>query len=227
MKRIQETVVAYISIIFGALLLLIYLNALGGGNGLGIVLGVIALVMAIYYIAIGVIDAVAGDKLPAKANKIFGIISIAAYPVLFFVQLLIVMIGNKDFFVPTGWVISILGMVASLGFAIIYVVSKFAGSLALKKITRLCGMVFALVMLLNVLFDAFGAPNALGQISLIGTITYIAYGFMLYTALKEKEEAVEPVPAPVQEEAEEAPTEIAPEEAEPEEEPKEEPKVEE
>lgn len=224
MKRIQETVVAYISIIFGALLLLTYLNALGGGNGLGIALGVIALVMAVYYIVIGVIDAVAGDRLPAKANKIFGIISIAAYPVLFFAHLLIVMIGNKDFFVPTGWVISILGMVASLGFAIIYVVSKFAGSPTLKKITHLCGVVFALVMLLNVLFDAFGAPNALGQISLIGTITYIAYGFMLYTSLKEKEEAVEPVPAPVQEEA---PAKVAPEEAEPEEEPKEEPKVEE
>ena len=107
MKKVTDFLRPNILIVFGALLLLFFLNYLQYTGGT-LAIGIIAVIMSAYYLAIGILGIIIGDKLP---KKILDIISVVFFPVFMFVLFLIQTIQAAqidNFMGPTAWIIAIL-----------------------------------------------------------------------------------------------------------------------
>ncbi len=194
MKKIHELLKPFLSIIFGALLFLVYLNYLSA-NGTALAIGVIAVILSTYYLASGILSLVLGWKLPNALKKVFDIVTISAYPLFFFLMLVLVVADYARLLGPTGWTIALLGMIGSISLSGIYVVSKLVENKVLSRIALLTSAIFVLVLLANLLFNLDGSVNTLGGISLPILAIYILYTMMLIDsvglsldALKENKE---------------------------------------
>ena len=84
MKKISEIIKPFLSIIFGALLLLIYVNWLSSNDGGTLFLGIFGVILSVYYLTYGIMDIIIGDKLP---KKIFNIFTISLYPIFMFIMI--------------------------------------------------------------------------------------------------------------------------------------------
>ena len=133
MKKISEIIKPYLTLILGALLFLVYLNWLSY-EGEALAIGIIAVIIAVYYLTVGILGVVVGDKLPVAAKKAFDIASICLFPVFMFVYWLIITINGADAIRPTGWVIVILSMVSALAFAGLFVVSRLVPNKLLSRL---------------------------------------------------------------------------------------------
>ena len=207
-----------ILIIFGALLILYYMNWLQGGGAM-LALGIVAVVMAAYYVAIGVLGIVIGDKLP---KKVFDIISASLYPLFMFVYFLITLInlaGIANYMGPTAWVIAILSLIGSLGLAVLYPLAKLTNDKLLTKLSFLFAPIFALILLLNIVFDSQGNSNVLGMIDMILLAIYLVYCFYLFSAMGGEEPASAAEKGAEEPQQEEVPAQEFEQEPEPEEEP--------
>lgn len=182
MKKISSIGKPYFLVVFGVLLLLFYLNGLTNGGSL-LALAIIGIIVAAYYIASGVLNIIFGDKFPENEKKLFGLIDISAFPVLMFVYYLITVINANSAFGPTSWVIAIIGLAASIGFASLYIVNFFHKKDNLKKFSTIFAALFVLSLLLDVLFDVFGNPVNIGGINIIVTVSYIIYSYVLFNEL--------------------------------------------
>ncbi len=237
MKRIYEMVKPFFSIIFGALLVLVYLNSLMG-NGDVLAFGIVGFILGLFYIGKGIIFVLAGDKLSSNARAGLEVTGICLYPLLIAAGLLNLFITANNNFGPTSWVIYILGLAASLIFACAYAGSRFTDNAVLKKVTILFGLSFGVYLVLNVLFDTNGFVVAIGDLSVVHIIIIALYIYMMIEgiitdprfefapkkALPEPETSEEAATEPEEpkEEDSEEPKEDEPEEPNPEEEPKEE-----
>ena len=185
MKKLQEFIRPYLSVVLGALLLLFYLNWLSLDGGY-LALGIIAIIMSAYYISIGIIGVILGDKL-GGARRVLDVVTICLFPLFMFVYFLILTINLNQYFVPTGWVVVLLGMLASLALAVVYPIAKFVENKALTRIAYLFSIVFILALLLAVLFNEVGNSIALGDINIVRFAIYVVYSSMLLSALGSKE----------------------------------------
>lgn len=185
MKKIYEIIKPFLLIILGALMLLCYLNLLQGQEGI-LALGIIALVAAVFYLAYGIVGIILGDKLPAGLKRGLDIAAICVFPVFMFVYYLISVITilqNDGVVGPSGWIISILGMVAAIGLVAAYIVATFVKMKLLARLAQLFALAFVLSLLLNMLFDAAGNPNVLGNINVVELLIYVSYGALLFAAV--------------------------------------------
>jgi len=208
MKKVTDFIKPNILIIFGALLLLTYLNFLSL-QGAYLAIGIIGVISASYYLAIGILELLLQNKLP---RKIFDIISACLFPIFMFVIFLINIINGADNLLPTGWIILILSMIGSITMPAFYIVGKLVNKGFLLRMAYLFAAIFALILLLNVLygqqgFIQNGAPNTLGAIDLMMLVIYVAFISYLFGSLGKAEE-----PQKVEEKAEEPKEEPAPEE---------------
>lgn len=183
MKKIQELIKPVLMIIFGALLLLFYMNFINQNYPGGyIALGIIGVVFAIYYLTIGILNLLIGKKL----GKVFDILNVDLFAVLMFTQFLIVVIYNANNMGPTGWVIKILSMIAALALAAFFIVFKLVNVPVIKRLTLLFAGIFALAMLLDILFDDRGFGDLLGNINMISLAIYAIFASILFSnVLKE------------------------------------------
>ena len=210
MKKIKELVKPFIFIIFGALLFLYYFNGLSS-EGAGLAISIIAIVLAAYFLAVGILSVVLGDKL-GKAKGLLNLIGVATFPIFFAVVELITLINLAEidgFLGPTGWTISILTIAAALGLGALLFVSYFVRSKELHRITFLFGAIFVLALLLNILLALDGSPAALGDVVILQVVLYGAYVSMLFDVLSSLKENKESKKAeePKEEKAEEQPAE--------------------
>lgn len=182
MKKLRDILKPYLAVIFGATMFLIYLNLLMGG-GEFTALGVIGITLASFYILYGIFGVLLANKLPEKAKDILDMIVIASFPTFMFLYFLFVLIDVANFAGPTAWVIAIFSLAASIGFAVVFVISKFVGAAILKRLTYLFGMMFLLTLLLELLFSEVGAPNSIDDIPVAYLAMFILYGFMEINAL--------------------------------------------
>ena len=212
MKKISDLMKPFSSIVLGTLILLYFLNNLSMGGGL-LAVGIIALILAVYYIVIGIVNFALGVRMPRGAKKVFDSISLAAFPVFAFVVFLVTLINMHSQFGPAGWVLAIIYLVVSIGAALMLVLGTCIDNRGLRKASQLCGMIFALVLVLDILFGETGAAVKLGELDLVLAFIYIIYGQMLFLSFVEAPK-VEAKPAP---EAPVAPAPVV--EPEPEEEP--------
>lgn len=215
MKKIKELVKPFIFIIFGALLFLCYFNGLNG-EGAGLAISIIGIVLAAYFLAVGILSVVLGDKL-GKVKGLLNLIGVATYPIFFAVVELITLINLADiegYLGPTGWTISILTIAAALGLGALLFVSYFVRSKELHRITFLFGAIFVLALLLDILLEVNGSPAMLGNVVILQVVLYGAYVSMMFDVLSSLKENKEPKKA--EEKKEEAPAEeeVAEEKAE-------------
>ena len=208
MKKLQEMIRPFLAIILGALLFLVYLNYLQL-QGAALALGIIAVIFSALYVGMGILTFVLGARLFGAAKKALDVTAIALFPVLMFVQFLMIVINNHEMFGPTSWVILIIMLFASICAALVYALAAFAPSKTLKRIAALFASFFVLALLLDILFNVYtGFPVALGDVSLVEFATYFVYVSMLLNALGGLEEGAAPVqqeaPAQVEEKQEEA-----------------------
>ena len=237
MKRIYEMVKPFFSIIFGALLVLVYINSLMG-NGAVLAFGIIGFILGLFYIGKGVVFVLAGDKLSSNVKVGLEVTGVCLYPLFIAAGLLRLFITANNVLGPTSWVIYILGLAASLIFACAYAGSRFTDNAALKKVATLFGLSFGVYLVLDTLFDVNGLVVAIGDISVVHLIIIALYIYMMIEgivtdprfefapkkALSEPEaleEAADEPEEPKEEDSEE-PKKDEPEEPNPEEEPKEE-----
>lgn len=183
MKRFAEFIKPFVFIILGALLFLYFLNWLSLKEG-ALAIGIIATVLAVYYLTVGILGVLLGEKMPNKLRKSFDIASIISFPIFMFTYFLIMVIANAKAMGPTGWVIAILSMVVSISLGCIYLVSKLVNNKLLTRFSYLFAAVFTLVLLVDIVFDQLGNPIVLGNIDIIRVAIYVTYTYMLFISLK-------------------------------------------
>ena len=237
MKRVYEMVKPFFSIIFGALIVLAYLNGLMGG-GTMLAFGIVGLILGLFYIGKGVTFILAGDKLSNNARVGLEMAGVCLYPLFIAAVLLNLFITANNNFGPTSWVIYILGLAASLIFACSYAGSRFTDNASLKKVATLFGLSFGVYLVLDTLFNINGFVVSIGDLSIVHLILIALYIYMMIEGIitdprfefapkkslsePETSEEVATEPEEPKEEDSEEPKEDEPEEPNPEEEPKEE-----
>ncbi|MCR5333219.1 MAG: hypothetical protein K6E11_04305 [Bacilli bacterium] len=185
MKKVQEIIKPFLAIILGAIILLYYFNWLTL-EGAGLAIGIIALILAVYYIATGILSVLLGEKLKG-ARKVLDAISMALFPIFIFVYFLIVIVNAGSGYGPTGWVIAILTLSASIAASGALIVASFVNVKVIKRIAKLIAMVFILTLLLNILFDIQGNPIVLGNFDVVLFVIYFVYSYMLLSSLSSLE----------------------------------------
>lgn len=186
MKKIQKVAKPFLSIVFGALLLLTYLNWLSSGGG-ALVIGVIALLMSLYYLGAGITEAVAGDKLPQKAKKVFDILNISLFSAFASIYYLLYITNLSDQMGPTGWIVVLAALLLSLALAIFSIIARLVSNPVLKRLDVLFSALFMAALVLTLLFDSVGNPVTLGSIDVISLVIYALFGVMLLESLTSKE----------------------------------------
>ena len=184
MKRIADYIKPNILIIFGALLLIFYLDFLSL-TGAALALGIVAIIMSIFYIVWGVALVLTGNKLSASTRKLFETLSVSLFAFFMFIYFLLQTINAAGAMGPTDWVVNILSMVASLALGIVYITYQVADK-NLVRFVSLLALIFVLALLLDVLFNAGGT---LGGINVFLVAIYSAYSFYLFSSLGKIEKA--------------------------------------
>ncbi len=201
MKKIQEVAKPFLSIVFGALLLLTYLNWLSLSGG-ALVIGIIALLMSLYYLGAGITEAVVGEKLSPKAKKVFDIINISLFSGFASIYYLIYITNLSDRMGPTGWIVALAALLLSLALAVFSIIARLVSNPVLKRLDVLFSALFMAALVLTLLFDSVGNPITLGSIDVISLVIYALFGMMLLESLTNK--PAEPVETPVDNVQEEA-----------------------
>lgn len=180
MKKLSELIRPFLSIIFGALLLLYYLNWLQY-KGADLAVGIIAVILASYYLIIGILGTLI--KMPEKAKNIFDILSISLFATFEFVYFLIEIIDKASTLGPNGWVINIVSLVAALMLATMFALARFSGNGMLGKLTAMFAAMFIGALVLNIVFDSSGDPQILGLMDIVRPAIYACFVSMLLPAL--------------------------------------------
>ena len=209
MKKVVDILKPNILIVFGALLFLYFLNYLQY-QGQTLAIGIIAIIMSAYYLTIGVLGVLIGNKFSDMLKKIFEVISVSLFGVFMFVVFLLNTISGaqiNNLMGPTSWTIAIFSMIASLGFVAIYIISKFIPKPIMARLAYLMSAVFGLALLLDILFNIRGMSNVLGNIDIVLVVIYAVFMIYLFSTLNKVEDVKE---EPKEEKApEEAPKEEA------------------
>ena len=183
MKKIGDIIKPFISIIFGALLFLVYLNYLSTG-GTTLAIGIIGVILAAYYLAVGIVGTVLGEKMPGGVRDILDLVSIVLFPTFMFVVFLIrtINVAQAGELLPTGWVIAITSMTGALLMVVVYLLAKLLDIKLLTRFAFMFSAIFILALLLDVTFNSTGAPIVLGSINIIGLVIYLVYTYMLFNS---------------------------------------------
>ena len=193
MKKIKELIKPFIFIIFGALLFLFFFNYLGVG-GPYLAIGIVAIVLSVYFLVVGILSVVLGEKL-GKAKGILNLVGVATFPLLMGVIFLLSLIGNAKneytYLGPNGWTIAILSIAAAFAIGVMLFIAFFVRSKGFHRVTFLFGAIFVLALLLDILISE-GFAVALGQIVVLQVILYAAYNSMLFDVLSSLKENKEP-----------------------------------
>ena len=195
MKKVSELLKPYLEIIFGALLFLFHFNWLAYG-GAYLALGIIAVVLSVYFVVVGVLSVALGDHFPKKVKNILTVVGAGVYALFLGTYFLIGLIysakaaNESDWATPlgpNGWTIAIVSIAASYALAVLLILAFFLRKSALSRITMMFGAIFVLSLILNILFDDNGAAVALGNIVVAVLLLYVTYTVMLFNSFGKKE----------------------------------------
>ena len=197
MKRLSDLLKPFLSVIFGALLFLVYFNWLGF-NGWPLALGIVAVSLAVFYITVGLLGSLLGEKFPKKSKDILDAIGVVAFPTFLGVYFLVSLILSNTGIGPMGWTVSIFSILAALGLACSYMVAYFGKVKMFFKATFLFASLFVLALLLDVLLTN-GYPETLGNIVILGVVLYAVYTAILFNNLKAIQEEYKKLSKPKEE----------------------------
>ena len=193
MKKIGDFLKPNIFIIFGALLLLYFLNYLSL-NGASLAIGIFAVILSTYYLVIGILGILIGNKFSPQLKKIFEVLSVSLFGAFMFIYFLLTTINGAQInglMGPTAWIVQILSMAAALGLAVVYTIARLVNIDALMRFAYLVSAIFALALLLNILFDISGDSRLLGNVDILLVVIYVIFTFYLFSTLTNKAESKE------------------------------------
>lgn len=184
MKKISDLIRPFLGIIFGALLMLYYLNFIGPEMPAEyLALGIIAVTFAAYYLGSAIVMFLLGDRLPEGIKKIFLLLSVVCFPTLIFVENLLFTIALRGQLGTTGWIIMSASLAGSIAFATLYSIAVFTKIRVIERLAFLFGAIFFLSLVLSLLFSIDGAATAIDDIPLVTLAIYAIYSSMLFNAL--------------------------------------------
>lgn len=186
MKKISELLKPYLLVIFGALLFLFHFNWLDG-QGAYLALGIIAVILAAYFLVIGILSVALGERHSKKLKSLLKLIGTSVYALFLGAYFLILLINLGDVLGPNGWAISLVSVAASIGLGGLLFAAYFAKNKVLNRLTLIFGSIFVLVLLLDVLF-AMGNPRSLGDIVIVQVIMYSSFVGILFSVFSELKE---------------------------------------
>ena len=197
MKKISELLKPFLSIIFGAIVFFEYSWFLSGA-GATLAVGIIATVIAAYFLVVGILSIVLGDKMSKKCKDLLTVGGICGYAWLTTTIWIITMVYG--IVGVNAWIISILTAVASFGFGLFLILAQFAGSKFINRLAQLFGAIFVLALLLNVLIP-LGVPVTVGNIVILEVVLYATYAVMAFEVMGQLkvEETPKAEETPVQE----------------------------
>lgn len=193
MKKIGDFLKPNIFIIFGALLLLYFLNYLSL-NGASLAIGIFAVILSTYYLVIGILGILIGNKFSPQLKKIFEVLSVSLFGAFMFIYFLLTTINGAQInglMGPTAWIVQILSMAAALGLVVVYTIARLVNIDALRRFAYLFSAIFALALLLNILFDISGNSRLLGNVDILLVVIYVIFTFYLFSTLTNKAESKE------------------------------------
>ena len=152
MNKIKDIIKPYLSIIFGALFLLLYSDFLDR-NGAFFALGIVAVVCAVCYIIIGVINVVCFDKVKDSSKNILKLCEYTVFPLFVFVSGLIALIENADIMQTRAIIIDIVGMTAAIILIIFHVVDKLGKKDVSPRYAYLINLFFMIAMCTSLVFS--------------------------------------------------------------------------
>jgi hypothetical protein len=193
MKKIGDFLKPNMFIIFGALLLLYFLNYLSL-NGASLAIGIFAVILSTYYLVVGILGILIGIKFSPQLKKIFEVLSVSLFGAFMFIYFLLTTINGAQInglMGPTAWIVQILSMAAALGLAVVYTIARLVNIDALMRFAYLFSAIFALALLLNILFDISGNSRLLGNVDILLVVIYVIFTFYLFSTLTNKAESKE------------------------------------
>ena len=193
MKKIGDFLKPNMFIIFGALLLLYFLNYLSL-NGASLAIGIFAVILSTYYLVVGILGILIGNKFGPQLKKIFEVLSVSLFGAFMFIYFLLTTINGAQInglMGPTAWIVQILSMAAALGLAVVYTIARLVNIDALMRFAYLFSAIFALALLLNILFDISGNSRLLGNVDILLVVIYVIFTFYLFSTLTNKAESKE------------------------------------
>ena len=171
---------------FGALLFIYFLNFLSySGAVLGI--GISAVVIAVFYLTIGVTFALTGDRISLKAQKVYRLLSVVMFAVFMFLNFVLTTTIWSGRMGATAWTIKIVSIAVSLAFAIFYVVAQCTDEPMMQRLARLLSFAFVVSLVFDLLFDVTGSGKTLGDIDVLLVVIYGVYTFYLFNSLEKIE----------------------------------------
>lgn len=182
MKRISDLLKPFLSVIFGALLFLCHFNWLSYEGGY-LALGIVAVVLALYFVTVGLFGSALGDKFPKKTKEILNACGVAAYPLFLGVYFLVSLINVNEGIGPMGWTIAIYSIAACFALGVLFVLAFFLKKHLFIRLTFLFACLLVLVFLLDVLLVG-GVPATLGSIIVLLVVLYGVFTAMLFNELK-------------------------------------------
>ena len=193
MKKIGDFLKPNMFIIFCALLLLYFLNYLSL-NGASLAIGIFAVILSTYYLVSGILGILIGNKFSPQLKKIFEVLSVSLFGAFMFIYFLLTTINGAQInglMGPTAWIVQILSMAAALGLAVVYTIARLVNIDALMRFAYLFSAIFALALLLNILFDISGNSRLLGNVDILLIVIYVIFTFYLFSTLTNKAESKE------------------------------------
>ena len=202
MKKLGEIIRPFTRIIFGAILLLYYLNWLSGKETT-LFLGIFAMVLAAMYICAGILGLLLEAKLPKGVKLGLDIASVVGYSLFVFAYFLVVVINNASSLLPGGWVIAIIAMVGALAFAGLVIPTFFKDNQLINKLCVLSAGLLCLGLVLSVLFAESGNPRTLGALDPVKVIMYLLYANIFIPPMPHLRDVKEEAPKPEEDKPEE------------------------
>ena len=205
MKKISDLLKPFLSVIFGALLLLCHFNWLSSEEGGYLALGIIGVILAAYYVAVGLLNTFLGEKLSDKAKCVFdGSVGVALFPLFMGAIWLVELIVKVDYEVaigPMGWTIALFSIIAGFGVGGLLLFAYFMKNRTVTKLAFLFSSLFVLALILDILV-VNGNPATLGSIVVLVVVLYGVYVAMLLSSLSGmKDKLKAPKESPKKEEA--------------------------
>ena len=184
MKKALDFIKPFISIVFGALIILLYLNGLSNGDK-DTIRGVFALIVGSYFIVVGLLGLLAPEQIGGNVLRLLNSIGISVYAVFFFIITLVDVIDFNSAYGVNGWIVAYVSLSVSIAFAVLFIIQLFVKNQIIQRLARLFGMLFLLALLLDLLFDFAGNPETLGNIVLLLLMTYVTFASIYLGTWKE------------------------------------------
>lgn len=189
MIKFYEKIRPFLLFVLGSFLFLTFLNPITDPNEAGpFTLAIIAIVVSLFYEAFGVVSIILGEKISPFIRRILDVVAIGLFPAFMFGYFLVNTIVYKSMMGPAGWIINISSMISSILVIVAYALASFMKIKLVARLGQLFASIFVLTLLVDLLFDVTGGPNAGGFVLIPLLVLYIAYSALLLfgaTSLKD------------------------------------------